>query len=57
MLLYEIEKIRDEIADVLNSRGVEYQSSDGDGYGDGDGDDDAAEFNYVNDNDDDEGMY
>jgi len=61
LLLYEIEKIRDEIADVLNSRGVEYQSSDGDDDGDSDAAGDAAEFNYVNDNDndndDDEGMY
>lgn len=30
LLLDEIEKIRDEIAHVLNSRGVEYQSSDAD---------------------------
>ena len=41
LLLDEIEKIRDEIAHVLNSRGVEYQSSDGDG--------DIDE--YVDDND------
>jgi hypothetical protein len=48
LLLDEIEKIRDEIAYVLNSRGVEYQSSDGDVDSDGDADID----DYDNDNDD-----
>lgn len=43
LLLDEIEKIRDEIAHVLNSRGVEYQSSDGDG--------DADIYDSDNDND------
>jgi len=45
LLLYEIEKIRDEIAHVLNSRGVEYQSSDGDG------DADIDDYDDDNDND------
>jgi len=49
LLLDEIEKIRDEIAHVLNSRGVEYQSSDGDG--------DADIDDYDNDNDNDNDNY
>lgn len=50
LLLDEIEKIRDEIAYVLNSRGVEYQSSDGDA--------DADIDDYDDDDDDDNrGMY
>ena len=40
-LLDEIEKIRDEIAHVLNSRGIEYQSSD-------DNDDDDADDDDIN---------
>jgi hypothetical protein len=52
LLLDEIEKIRDEIAHVLNSRGVEYQSSDGDGDVDDNNDNDDNDGN-----DDYRGMY
>jgi len=52
LLLDEIEKIRDEIAHVLNSRGVEYQSSDGDVDSDGDADIDDYDNDNDNDNDD-----
>ena len=61
LLLDEIEKIRDEIAHVLNSRGVEYQSSDGDGDADvdeyNDDNDNDCNDNDDNDNDDYRGMY
>ena len=49
LLLDEIEKIRDEIAHVLNTRGIEYQSSDGDIYDNMD--------HYDNDNDNDNDIF
>ena len=55
LLLDEIEKIRDEIAHVLNSRGVEYQSSDGDSDVDDNNDNDDNDDNDGND--DYRGMY
>ena len=52
LLLDEIEKMRDEIAHVLNSRGVEYQSSDADMYDEEYHDEDDDE--EYHDEDDDE---
>lgn len=52
LLLDEIEKIRDEIAHVLNSRGVEYQSSDGDADVDIDNYEDDSDNDNDNDNHD-----